>query len=271
MTPRRLKGKVSPALLPFGRRFRRLREAKGWSQDSLARRARDGEGVTPQYIGAIETGRTRCTREFAEAMDTILEADGELVALWDDLVKDAAFPVWFDWVSIEETAVELVSYSLGLVHGLLQIPEYANVLMYGDQEAVEARMRRQDILTRVEPAPPGCSFLIDEAVLQREVGDPQIMYDQLNHLAEMSNSNVSIQVVPMRGDHLGSIGSFTIATLEDLREVAYIECFARGFTLEDGEDVAAMRRALREIRSLALPIGMSRDLIRRTAEERWKI
>jgi hypothetical protein len=40
---------------------------------------------------------------------------------------------------------------------------------------------------------------MDEAVLQREVGSPQIMYRQLNHLAEMSNSNVSIQVVPMRG------------------------------------------------------------------------
>jgi hypothetical protein len=76
---------------------------------------------------------------------------------------------------------------------------------------------------------------------------------------------------PCGGDHLGSIGSFTIATLEDLREVAYIECFARGFTMEDSEDVAAMRKALREVRSLALPIGMSRDLIRRTAEKRWKI
>ncbi|WP_254714940.1 helix-turn-helix transcriptional regulator [Actinomadura sp. NAK00032] len=199
MTPRRYRAKVSPALLPFGRRLRRFREAKGWSQESLARRARDGEGVTPQYIGAIETGRTRCTREFAEAMDKVFEADGELVALWDDLVKDSAFPVWFDWVSIEEAAVELVSYSLGLVHGLLQIPEYANVLLYGDEEAVEARMRRQDILSRVEPAPPGCSFLIDEAVLQREVGNPQIMYDQLNHLVEMSSSNLSIQVVPMPG------------------------------------------------------------------------
>nr|WP_254715718.1 Scr1 family TA system antitoxin-like transcriptional regulator [Actinomadura sp. NAK00032] len=62
-----------------------------------------------------------------------------------------------------------------------------------------------------------------------------------------------------------------MATLEDLREVAYVECFARGFTMEDSEDVGAMRRALREIRSLALPTGMSRDLIRRTAEERWKI
>ncbi|GAA2138759.1 helix-turn-helix domain-containing protein [Actinomadura napierensis] len=271
MTPRRLKAKVSPALLPFGRRLRRFRDAKGWSQDNLAARARDGQGVTPQYIGAVETGRTRCTMEFAKEIDKILEANGELVTLWEDLVKDAAFPVWFDWVSVEETAPELVSYSLGLVHGLLQTPEYASVLLYGDQDAVEARMRRQDILTRTEPPPPGCSFLIDEAVLQREVGNPQIMYEQLNRLAEMSGPNLSVQVVPMRGDHLGSIGSFTIATLEDLREVAYVECFARGFTMEDGEDVTAMRKALREVRSLALPIGMSKDLIRRTAEERWKI
>ncbi|HEU5029279.1 MAG TPA: helix-turn-helix transcriptional regulator [Spirillospora sp.] len=271
MTPRRFKAKVSPALLPFGRRLRRFREAKGWSQENLAVRARDGEGVTPQYIGAIETGRTRCTLEFANEMDKVLEANGELVALWEDLVKDAAFPVWFDWVSLEETAAELAAYSLGLVHGLLQTPEYASVLLYGDQEVVEARLRRQDILTRNEPPPPGCSFLLDEGVLQREVGNRKIMYDQLMHLAEISNSNLSVQVVPLRGDHLGSIGSFTIATLEDLREVAYIESVARGFTMEDREDVAVMRRALREVRSLALPIGQSKDLIRRLAEERWKI
>ncbi|MGI5415829.1 helix-turn-helix domain-containing protein [Actinomadura luteofluorescens] len=270
MTPRRYKGKVSPSLLPFGRRFRRFREAKGWSQENLACRARDGEGVTPQYIGAVETGRTRCTLEFAKEMDRILETDGELVTLWEDLVKDAAFPVWFDWVNVEETTPELVAYSLGLIHGLLQTPEYASVLLYGNQDAVEARMRRQEILTRREPPPPGCSFLIDEAVLQREVGNPKIMYDQLHRLLEISSSDLSIQVVPMRGDHLGSIGSFTIATLEDLREVAYIESVARGFTMEDSEDVAAMRKALREVRALALPIGMSKDLIRRTAEERWK-
>ncbi|MVZ98916.1 helix-turn-helix domain-containing protein [Actinomadura sp. LD22] len=122
MAPRRTRAKVSSSLIAFGRRFRRFREAKGWSQENLAVRARDGEGVTPQYIGAVETGRTRCTLEFAKEMDKILEVNGELIALWEDLAKDAAFPTWYEWLPIEETAEELTSWSLSLVHGLLQTP-----------------------------------------------------------------------------------------------------------------------------------------------------
>ncbi|MFI0352849.1 Scr1 family TA system antitoxin-like transcriptional regulator [Actinomadura sp. 9N407] len=269
MTPRRNRAKVSHTLLAFGRRFRKYREAKGWSQENAAKRANNGQGVTPQYIGMVETGRTRCTYEFAETMDQEFGAEGALLDLWDDLVKDAAFPVWFDWPSIEETADELVSYSLSLVHGLLQTPDYAKVLLYGDQEAVDARMRRQEILVRKEPPPPGCTFLIDEGVLLREVGNPKIMKEQLERLALAPEGSVSVQVVPMRGDHLGNIGSFTIANLDDLREVAYVESVARGFTMEDSDDLSTMRRALREIRSRALPTNMSIDLIRRTAEERW--
>ncbi|GAA2636339.1 hypothetical protein GCM10010411_89460 [Actinomadura fulvescens] len=57
--------------------------------------------------------------------------------------------------------------------------------------------------------------------------------------------------------------------MEDQREIAYVESVARGWTMEDGEDLSAMRRALREVRARALPMNMSMDLIRRTAEERW--
>jgi transcriptional regulator with XRE-family HTH domain len=270
MAPRRSRAKVSPTLVAFGRRFRRFREAKGWSQENVARRARDGEGVTSQYIGQVETGRTRCTRDFAETMDRELELDGELVELWEDLVKGAEFPTWYEWLPIEETAEELTSWSLSLVHGLLQTPAYAEVLLYGDKEKVEERMTRQGILTRENPLPPGCTFLIDEGVLLREVGNPEIMRAQLDHLLEAPIAlGVSLQIVKMRGDHLGNISSFTIATMEDMREVAYFESPARGFTLEEYEELTALRRALREVRGLALPVDQSIDLIRKVQAERW--
>ncbi|MFF0521838.1 Scr1 family TA system antitoxin-like transcriptional regulator [Actinomadura nitritigenes] len=270
MTPQRLKGKVSPSLLHFGRRFRRFREAKGWSQDNLACRARNGQGVTPQYIGAVETGRTRCTLEFAQEMDGLLEVNGELLALWEDLVKDATFPTWYEWLPIEETAEELTSWSLSLVHGLLQTPRYAEVLLYGDKEKVEERMARQRVFTRKESSPPGCTFLIDEGVLQREVGDPEVMREQFDHLlAAPRTLGVALHIVKMRGDHLGNVSSFTIATMEDRREVAYFESPARGFTIEEYDELGALHRALREVRSLALPVDQSLDVIRKVRAERW--
>ncbi|TDB76908.1 XRE family transcriptional regulator [Actinomadura sp. KC216] len=270
MAPRRSRAKVSPSLVAFGRRFRRFREAKGWSQENVARRARDGEGVTPQYIGQIETGRTRCTREFAETMDRELETNGELVELWEDLVKGAEFPTWYEWLPIEETAEELTSWSLSLVHGLLQTPAYAEVLLYGDKAKVEDRIARQSILTRENPPPPGCTFLIDEGVLRREVGNPQIMHDQLDRLIEAPAAlGVTVQVVKMRGDHLGNASSFTIATMEDMREVAYFESPARGVSVEAYDELASIRKALREVRGLALPVDQSLDAIRKVQADLW--
>lgn len=270
MPPRRRPGKVSPTLHAFGRRLRRLRETKGWSQESAGRRANGGGGVTPQYVGMVEAGRTRCTREFAQTMDRELGADGQLVELWDDLVKDAAFPLWFDFHSVEGEAVMLQSYQPLLVHGLLQTPGYAAALLRGDKEAVEARLRRQSVLTRESPPPPVFSLLLDEVALHREVGGPAVMREQLQHLLTMAElPDVTVQIVPGHGEHGGNSGPFTLATLEDRSEVVYADSAIRGLTFSDPEDIATVTRTLLTVRSLALPVGQSLELIRRTAAERW--
>ncbi|WP_242908233.1 helix-turn-helix domain-containing protein [Actinomadura terrae] len=268
MPPTQKRAAISPTLVAFGRRLRRYREAAGLSQERAGRRANEGQGVTGQYVCQVEQGKTRCTREFAETMDRELGANGELVELWDDLVMDAAFPTWFDWPPVEAAANELVSFHLSVVHGLLQTPAYASTLLYGAKDAVAARMSRQEVLTREEPQPPIFSLLLDESVLYRDVGGPEVMYEQLEYLVSKTSERLRVQIVPARG-HLGASGSFTIATLEDRTEVAYVESAARGLTLGDPEDLATMSRTLLEVRSLALPQDQSLDLIRRTAEERW--
>ncbi|MFI0405342.1 Scr1 family TA system antitoxin-like transcriptional regulator [Actinomadura sp. 3N508] len=270
MAPQRKRGTVSPTLLAFGRRFRRLREAKGWTQDALARRANHGQGVTPQYIGAVENGRTRCTREFAEAMDHHLDANGELLYLYDDLVKDATFPTWFDWHTVEPEADMLQSYQPLLIHGLLQTPAYASALLKGDKEAVDARINRQSILTRENPPPPNFSVLQDEVSLTRLVGSPEIMKEQLEYLVDVAErSVVTLQVVPSNGEHAGNSGAFTLATLPDRSEVAYADMAARGLTLSDPEDIAFVSGTLIAIRSLALPVNQSIEAIRKVVQERW--
>ena len=57
----------------------------------------------------------------------------------------------------------------------------------GDEEVeqqVAARMARQRILDR--PDPPNLWIVLDEAVLHRLIGTPEITYDQLIQLADMS-------------------------------------------------------------------------------------
>jgi Domain of unknown function (DUF5753) len=53
-------------------------------------------------------------------------------------------------------------FELALIPGLLQTPEYAAALLDGDEDAVQARMERQKILTREDP--PMVHVVLDEAV-----------------------------------------------------------------------------------------------------------
>jgi len=271
MAARRKRGSVSPTLLAFGRQLRRLREAAGLSQESAGRRANGGQGVTSQYVGQVESGRTRCTREFAATMDAELKAGGRLLELWDDLVLDSAFPTWFDWPNIEAEAVMIQSYQPLLVHGLLQTPGYASAILRST-EAVEARLNRQKILTRQQPDPPLFSLLLDEVALHRETGNSTVMREQLEHLMNISElPNVILQLVPSRGEHLGNSGAFNLATLDDRNEVAYVESTIRGLTISDPDELSVLSRTLFEVRSLALPATHSREIIQRTIEERWSL
>ena len=166
MAARRKNGGVSPTLLAYGRMVRRYRNAAGLTQDRLG--ARLPGKVTGSYIGLVEAGKSRCTKENAVIMDQELDANNVLVTLWDDLVMDSSFPIWFDWPNVESEATMLQSYSATVIHGLLQIPVYASAVLHGDKEAVEARLKRQGVLTREDPAPPIFSLLLDESALYRE-------------------------------------------------------------------------------------------------------
>ena len=62
-------------------------------------------------------------------------------------------------------------------------------------EHVAVRLGRQAILER--PKPPHVVVVLDEPVLHRLIGSPQVMADQLTHIAEMSERPyVSVQVIP---------------------------------------------------------------------------
>lgn len=145
MPPRRQRRpSESPALIAFGRQMRRMREAKGVKQETIAHITR----VSGTQVSKIENGKKRATRSFVEIVDDFLEADGALINLWEDLNKDGhPVPIWFDWPQIEADAVMLVSWEPMLIPGLAQIPAYASALLKRNEEAVTARMSRQQILT----------------------------------------------------------------------------------------------------------------------------
>ncbi|WP_284466993.1 helix-turn-helix domain-containing protein [Actinomadura madurae] len=268
MPPRRQRPRESPALVAFGRQMRRMREAKDVKQETIAHLTK----VSGPQVSRIENGKKRATRSFVIAVDDYLEAGGSLISLWEDLNKDGhPVPIWFDWPQVESDAVMLVDWENSVVPGLAQTPAYALAMLRGNQEAVDARIGRQAVLTRDDGlTSPTVLFLLDEHVLYNLVGTPQTMEEQLEHLLEVGLlPNITIQVVLGSGEHEGVLGSFVVATMEDRSEVAYIETAVRGITTDNPTDLSILARTLVELRSRALTQAMSRELIRKVIQEKW--
>jgi transcriptional regulator with XRE-family HTH domain len=254
-------------LRAFGREVRRYRELAELSQVQLAEKI----PISSSHIGKIERGETRCDRKLAVRMDEILDTREALPSLWDELVKDAAFPTWFDWPEVEANheTTALAGYECNVVYGLLQTKAYASALLGEDEAALAVRMDRQDILTRDDPLPPRINVLLSENVLTNQIGDAKIMHEQLEHLLAVSSSRIQIQIVPNPMPSAGTDGSFCMATLADRSELAFVETPARGFTLSERDDIQTLSDKMADLRARALPLDQSRDFIRRVMEERW--
>jgi hypothetical protein len=129
-----------------------------------------------------------------------------------DQLDSESLPVWFrPWLEEEARAEVLRSMQLSLIPGILQTEEYARALMPGDEAAVKARMDRQKILDREDP--PRMHFVIDEAVLYRERGGPEVMRAQLEHLVEMASPRITIQIISSK-DNPCSTGASILATVD---------------------------------------------------------
>lgn len=249
----------------WGRELRHYRQAAELTQAQLSHRIHFSESL----ISGVETGQLPASPEFAEACDKVLTTGGALRRLLD-WRRGQVFPAWFGkWRDKEQAAVILRTYEPLVVPGLLQTEAYARALLGDNDRAITARLDRQVIMAREDPKPPVLRCVIDESVLHRLVGGPEVMRDQLERLVSSATPRVSVQVVPIGCVRSGLLAGFVIATLEGGTEVAYLETAIRGLTTSDRDDVAAAVELFEAIRVEALPVSMSIDLIKRTAEERW--
>lgn len=254
---------VPPSMRFFGSELRRAREAVGRTQKQLAEAVHYSESK----VGAVERGEQLASPAFVQRADEFLKTDGLLTRIRDQLLAVAAAPEWFrPWVDYEREASEIGWFEPLLVPGLLQTEDYARVLLEdGSPDQAEsllaARLERQRVLDRASVV-----AIIDESVLRRQVGDPDVMHAQLMHLTA---ARAVVQVLPVGAETYRHLqGSFALATV-DGTEVGYVDTAARGFVLDRPEVISGMRRQWEIIRAEALPRGQSRDLIVKVAET-WK-
>lgn len=254
----------------YGWELRRQREAHGLRQGQL------GEIIfcTGSLVGQIETTKKVPTRDFSERVDAALGTDG-LFSRLIGLVLRSQLPTWFQpYAEMEAKAAYISTYQAQLVYGLLQTEEYARAVlatgMPDDLEGlVAARVERQRILEREQP--PLAWVVLDEAVLHRPIGGPEVMRQQLARLLEFAGHRwMHVQVLPNEvGAHASLAGSFNFLRFEDNPDVVYTEDLISGHMTANPETMreAALRYA--RLQAAALSVEDSAELIIRVMEERY--
>ncbi len=94
------------------------------------------------------------------------------------------------------------------------------------------------------------------------------MKERLEHLISVVDPRLSVQVTP-HGMRSGLMGGFVIATPDGGGDVLCAETAVRGLITSDREGVTAAVERFAAIRTEALPLNMSIELIQRAVEEKW--
>jgi len=262
----------------LGGELRRARVAAGFtSQDALAAKL----GFDRTVIAKAETGERPPTDDVLAAWCVACRLDDELFRRMVVLARraDGPVPTWFeDWLRAEGEAQSLRIWSPTLIPGLLQTADYARALFLAEQTdtsddaigaLVAARLERQAILDRTDP--PDVVAVLDELVLHRLIGSPQVMHDALVQVAELARRPcIVVQVVPAsNGANAGLAGAFDIAAADGMPETLRME----GVEDQTAEKRSLVRKAavaFDRVRGDALSRHASRDLILKVADEKWK-
>ncbi|MDT0330880.1 helix-turn-helix domain-containing protein [Nocardiopsis lambiniae] len=264
----------NPAVRRFGRELARLRNLADMSQSQLARAI----NVSGALVGHIERAERTPTQRFAKKADEALEAGDHLVDLWKD-VQQAAYPEYAgSFMQALPHALMMRDYHPMIVPGLLQSESYirafcrANNPMETDDyidRVVEQRLRRQELL--IESDRPVIWAIITESVLSCLAHTPGILLEQTSRLLELVGSGrVQLQVIlaGVRFDeHPGMDGPFTILSLPDRQEVAYIEGAASGNLITESAEVERLALKFGSLQGVALSPGQTTEYLKNVRGE----
>lgn len=178
-------------------------------------------------------------------------------------------------IGLETEAATIRAYEPELVPGLLQTPDYARAIIRAGRPAdttgeidkrVEIRLERQEVLTRTSPPPPNVSVVLNEGVLARRVGGPEVMREQIEHLMrERDRANIVIQVLPFSsGEHPAMVGPFSMLTFLDPADpgVVNVENVMGSLALEKPAEIRAYEEVWGAIQAKAASPDDSRAMMR---------
>lgn len=263
----------------IGHELRSARESAGHTQTAAARVL----GCTHAKINYLEQGKNQQRPDEVARLLRSYGADAADVDRLASLASAADRGTWWapfadvvpDWlrtfVGLEGLATVAFAYEPLLLHGLLQTRAYATALLADalrvpvvDVDRVVAlRLARQQRLHDTA-RPLHYEAVIEETILDRLVGGPAVMAEQLDHLLTLSEQqNVSIRVMPLAvAVHDGLDGEFTLLDFDAARSIGYVEFQDGAVYVQDPDRIGGYRTAAARLRSAALPPDASLQVIR---------
>jgi transcriptional regulator with XRE-family HTH domain len=249
----------------------RLRQLRA-SQELTVEQVADKLLCSATKISRIETGARRASlrdvRDLCQLYEVGELETGQLMSL----ARQAREAGWWyqyndlgvgSYLGLELEATAITYYSMYFINGLLQTADYASAVIQGInpqidpvvlEERVSARMRRQQLID--QPGRPRVRTLMDEAVLRRQVGGPQVMAGQLDKIAKIAaEGRVTTQVIPFSAGSMDSSDSnFTLFEFEEtaLPRVIHVEGLTSNLYIDRPVDIERYRESLDHLRDAAL-------------------
>jgi transcriptional regulator with XRE-family HTH domain len=276
-------GSGAPTVLRvvLGKRLQQLREKAGLTYEQ-AGRALDVTHVTVRRMEKAEVGLKLIYVE--KLLETYGVSEPSEIEEFLNLARQANQPGWWhsyrdvlpEWfsafVSLEGESRVIRAYEPHYVPGLLQTEAYARaVLRAGMPHAPEEEIRRQ-VALRMErqavleqPEPPLLWVVMDETVLRRSIGGPEVMREQIDRLiAATELSYVRLQIMPFSvGPHSAMYGPFHLFRfpIEELPDVAFAESLLGAAYFDQRDDVTTFLEALDRMCAQAAPVSRTEAIL----------
>jgi transcriptional regulator with XRE-family HTH domain len=272
--------------------LRELRESAGLTGAQAAERLR----WSVSKISRTETGHYPVKQDELRLLLDLYRAGESRREEVLALARNSSKTAWVDaaiagfpeenalYVYAEAEAISISDWEPQAVPGLLQTGAYAREVIQGwhsmfnlpplqlDQK-VEARLKRQQILTRDQP--PDLAVVMDESVIFRRQGDNAVMRNQLKRLAECADmANVDLRIIRLDGRHPISSGGFTFMRFAHqpdakMRDFVAAEQLVKNVYVESLNDTNQYRVAFEYLQAEALDPASSRELIARVSRRLW--
>lgn len=269
------------ARLQLGQLLRELRENAKKTQEDAAVVL---ECRTPK-VSKIETGKATIGPGDVRLLIDLYGTNGDTADTAIQLAREARkrtnvrVPDWARrFVALESMAESLRIYEPELIPGLLQTEDYMRAVAEAadpgrDSDEIERSVmvhnERRVRLTGDDPL--HLQAVINEAVIRRPVGGPEVMRGQLEHLRKLSDlSRITLQLLPFStGAHVAMGSSFHILRTPEPTptQVVYIEDLATAEYLEGPARTERYTQAFTQLQNAALDEEQTRIMLERIIDE----